>query len=103
MHPNLLQHIVRGAQINSALYLIAVFVAGVWLHSTPAVLIATAAMGVTYLSYLIQFPRLQEAFPGDPTPRIVTPQWQKTTAFFVVLASILLGVLAGIILLMGAL
>lgn len=76
---------VIGTMLNSALYLISVFVAGlVWqYHNT--VILAVASMGVTYLSYFAQ------VLPAPPRIAILT----------LVGLSIVLGGGAGITLLMG--
>lgn len=75
---------VVGAIVNSAIYLVAVFYAGLTYGHPYAWKFAIAAMGVTYLSYLVQIPG-REAAP--------------TIAAILVVASILLGAAAGIALL----
>lgn len=49
-----MNHAIVGAMLNSALYLTAVFVAGLTTGNRHAALFAIAALGVTYLSYLAQ-------------------------------------------------
>lgn len=49
MHPN-----VAGALINSALYLICVFAAGLMSGNQASWKMALIAMGVTYISHLVQ-------------------------------------------------
>lgn len=46
--------IIIGAQINSALYFTAVFVAALSAHNLRAEYVDIAAVGVAYLSYLAQ-------------------------------------------------
>jgi uncharacterized protein (DUF486 family) len=47
-------YIAIGILLNSALYLTAVFVAGIAMANRGAVLFAIASFGVTYLSYMAQ-------------------------------------------------
>jgi hypothetical protein len=56
MHPN-----VVGALLNSAIYLVCVFVAGLTGHHVASEL-ALVAMGLTYLSHLAQ---IQQRWFGD--------------------------------------
>jgi hypothetical protein len=69
-----------GVLLNSALYLSACFVAGLVLHNPVAWRLAIAAMGVTYLSYSLQ----------------LLGHWSSR---YVTFASIALGLLAGLSLL----
>lgn len=46
--------ILAGVLINSAVYFLTVFVAGIWLGNIWAVKVNIAAVGITYLSYLAQ-------------------------------------------------
>jgi hypothetical protein len=73
--------IIDGLQLNSALYLVSAFGAGIILERPAAWRLALAAMGITYLSYLVQY-----NWPG----RLCAP---------VTWASIILGVAAWITLL----
>jgi hypothetical protein len=75
--------IAAGVVINSALYLMGCFIAGLMQHSPAAWRTALAAMGVTYLCYLFQ------TFPAPP-------RWLVCPT---VAASILLGAVSGLILL----
>lgn len=79
----MIDHIARGVQINSALYLVACFVAGLVQHNPFAWRLAIAAMGVTYLSYLFQL--------SAPNVSILN----RGTVY----ASIVLGICAGLSLL----
>ena len=81
MHPNF-----AGALINSALYLAAVFVAALMTGHRFAWQCAIIAMGVTYLSHVAQFTVAQLG--------LVT-----RLANWLVIASMLLGALAGLALL----
>lgn len=87
---------VIGAMGNSALYLLFVFVAGMVRGPALAWQLAIATAGVTYLSYILQMPRVQEQFQFDPTPRVVTPGWQIAAGLVAMSLSILLGVAAGL-------
>jgi hypothetical protein len=71
-----------GVYINSALYLSAVFVTGLVTGNVPARDAAIVAMGLTYISYFAQIAALS-----------------RSIAIFAVLASILAGFAAGILLL----
>ncbi len=66
-----------GGIVNSALYLASVFVASIFMHSVRSELVTIAAMGVTFLSYMIQH--------ASPRGALVLP---------VALLSIFLGALA---------
>lgn len=70
-----------GALINSALYLVLVFVAGLAAHNHAVVNVDIAAIGVTYLSYTAQITGIM-------------PQVSNALVFL----SIGLGVIAGILL-----
>lgn len=88
--------IVRGIQINSALYLAGAFVAGLVVDNPLAWKLALAAIGVTYLSYLAQMPRMQPRpeYRFDPTPEAIYPP--RIVGIVLVVASIALGAAAGI-------
>jgi hypothetical protein len=88
-----------GALVNSALYLGSVFVAGIVTGNRLAWTLAIAAMGVTYLSYIVQTPRVvpREGYSYDPTPELRLPP--HVLAVTMVMASILLGAFAGLSLL----
>ena len=94
-----LQPIIRGIQVNSALYLTMAFVAGLVSGHPLAWKLALAAIGVTYLSYTLQMPKLVAEYPNDPTPRVVYFRFQRAIAQFMVIWSIALGAAAGIALL----
>ncbi len=88
-----------GAMVNSAIYLASVFTAGLVMQNHWAWRAAIVAMGVTYLSYLAQMPRLHPRadLAFDPTPAytmlpIVVRQG-------IVVVSIVLGTFAGLMLL----
>jgi ABC-type multidrug transport system permease subunit len=51
---NLNWAVVAGVLINSAIYFLTVFVAGIWMGNILAVKVCIAAVGITYLSYLAQ-------------------------------------------------
>lgn len=68
-----------GALVNSALYFVAVLAAAIYLHKSNAIYVDVAAVGVAYLSYLAQ---TSGKFGG-----------------IVVAISVLIGALAGILLL----
>ena len=76
----------HGILINSALYLVAVFYAGLWTQNPWAWKGAIATLGVTYLSYFVQ----------------VAWSKRRSIAGALVGLSIGLGVLAGLALLIGA-
>jgi hypothetical protein len=84
-------HCIRGIQVNSALYLAGCFLAGLATQNGWAWRLALAAMGVTYLSYLIQAQEERDIYAAI----VAGP----TYAVYVVYASIALGVLAGFALL----
>lgn len=88
-----------GAMLNAALYLAGVFVAGLMMHNTEAWMLALLTAGVTYLSYLAAVPRLHYRDGYDPTPMIVTPQWQRDVQRLLTVCSIGLGIAAGLVLL----
>lgn len=46
--------VVTGVQLNSALYLAAVLVGGIYFHNALAIKLDIAAIGATYVSYLFQ-------------------------------------------------
>jgi hypothetical protein len=69
-----------GVMLNSALYLEACFMAGLFLSNPVAWRLAIAAMGVTYLSYSTQF----------------VEHWSRR---YLLIASIVLGAAAGLSLL----
>jgi hypothetical protein len=79
MHPNFV-----GALLNSALYLVSVFVAGLMTGHKFAWQCAVVAMGVTYLSHVAQLVEL--------TPRVLT-------ADRLIMFSVALGIAAGLALL----
>lgn len=76
--------VVSGTLINSALYLLTVFVAAVYDHNTPARDCAIAAFALTYLCYAKQ--------ASGPHSRIVDV-WH--------VLSVISGVAAGVFLLLG--
>lgn len=82
-----MQPMIVGALLNSALYLSAVFIAGMLTANGLAWKLAVAAMGVTYLSFLLQM-----------SSDAVAGQAGKLEAG-VTLFSILLGIAAGVALL----
>lgn len=90
----------RGALVNSALYLTAVVAAGLLTANPFAWRCGIAAMGVTYLSYLSQAPRLRFESHHDRTPAIYIPV-PGVLRSAVLLSSIALGALAGVALLIG--
>lgn len=94
-----LQPIIRGIQVNSALYLTMAFVFALASGHPGAGKLAVAATGVTYLGYALQMPKLVGEFPNDPTPRVVYFRFQRAIAQFMVIWSIALGAAAGIALL----
>lgn len=71
--------------VNSALYIAMVFTAGLVTHNAVAYMIAIMTAGVCYLSYSAQ---------------VIWPK-QNFVSLVTVLASIVLGVLAGVSLLIG--
>lgn len=75
MHPN-----VAGALVNSALYLVCVFVAGLVTGHPAAWKLALVAMGVTYLSHYAQL------IPGVP----------RASCIAIVALSIFIGMSAGV-------
>lgn len=81
--------VVVGAIVNSALYLVCAFAAGLTFGPRIAWQLALAAMGVTYLSYIAQMRPL--FIEGSPMAR--------TLASTLVCLSIVLGATAGIALL----
>jgi hypothetical protein len=83
MHPNF-----AGALINSALYLVAVFVAAVMSGNRFAWQSAIATMGITYIAHVLQFTAAQTQSPGI-----------LTVANVVTWLSILFGLMAGVSLL----
>lgn len=96
---------VIGAMLNSALYLSAVFIAGLTINNEVAWKLSIAAMGFTYLSYLLY---MRDLSPEARDRRL--RQWAsgpdaKPSPFpshatrIVVITSILLGSSAGIALL----
>lgn len=82
MHPNYV-----GALLNSAIYLACVFFAGIVVGDPLAWKLALAAMGVTYLSHILQLP----APSGRHLPMSIM--------FLAVIASVVLGIAAGVALL----
>jgi hypothetical protein len=92
---------VAGALLNSALYLVAVFAAGMATRNPAAWMLAIAAMGVTYLSHLAAIPRLAYRLVAHAETALVnvTPRWQCAAQLLLTLASILLGAAAGVALL----
>jgi hypothetical protein len=80
--------VVVGAMINSALYLLCVFVASIVFHVPVAWKSAIASMGFTYLSYLAQMPGADE--------------YLRRGALFLVLVSIVIGAIAGLAQLIAA-
>lgn len=77
--------LAAGLMINSALYLFSVFAAGIFWGNKLAVWLSIAAMGVTYLSYALQL-----------TARTPAPAAPRSFRAGLVLASVALGVLAGL-------
>lgn len=75
MHPN-----VAGAMLNSALYLLCVFVAGIVTGHPGAWRMAVIAMGVTYISHYLQ----------------IIPGISRDLCTGVVVASIAIGAAAGV-------
>jgi hypothetical protein len=90
-----------GALLNSALYLVAVFAAGMATRNPAAWMLAIAAMGVTYLSHLAAIPRLAHRVVVRSETAVinVTPRWQVAAQTLLTLASILLAAAAGVALL----
>lgn len=86
---NPLPYVLVGLIVNSALYLGAVFVAGLMLEKPLAWQGAIIAMGMTYVSYFVQIMP-----PGAP----VSPALRAGQVLFVA-CSILAGIAAGIALL----
>jgi hypothetical protein len=83
MHPNF-----AGALINSALYLVAVFVAALTSGNQFALRSAIATVGITYIAHVLQFTAAQTQSPG-----------MLTAANSVTWLSILFGLMAGLSLL----
>ena len=75
MHPN-----VAGALVNSAIYLLCVFVAGIVTGHPMAWKQALAAMGITYASHVAQ----------------LIPGFSRDVSIGLVLASIVVGMVAGL-------
>ena len=83
-----MDHRIIGAQLNSAIYLICVFLAGGWTNHIYSSWLAIGAMGLTYLSYVAQL-----AMPVTPTSFFA-----YRAANVLVGISILLGAAAGLFL-----
>ncbi len=74
-------HLLIGLYLYGAMYVIGLFVAGLFFHSAATVVLALVTAGISYLSYFAQL-----------------AGWPEKIANSIVYASIVLGILGGIVL-----